>query len=185
MNCDPKIERYGKALTVVRSPTVATYGIIRPNTGKDIQDRSNFFDAFLKYASALVPGEQVLDGTTYYLTAQADNVMKGAAGLYIKALLLKCNASVTISKLSSGSWTTVTSAVKCLITKAALRIPNDEAAYRERVRGSQDINYVYMAATQELYGGYSIADGTKTLKVLDSISPYLGSGIVEAQAILE
>jgi hypothetical protein len=185
MNVSGMLTKYGQSLTVQRSPAVSTTGYLKGVESSDVQTRNNLMDFFVVADSNVVSGEVISDGTDYYLVVDANPVIKGDETLLIKGMVMKCNASVTIKKLTGGAWATVKSAVKCLITKSKLNLPDDEAGYRNKARGNQQINYVYMSASEELQGIHYIEDGSRTLKVLNDISPYIAGGVVEAQAILE
>lgn len=185
MNCDALIEKYGRSLSILRTATVSTHGYLSDNTSMDVQSRAMFADLVVKYGSGLLAGEVIQDGSDYYLVAYVTDVGQRTGDGYKKALLLKCNATVTIQKLSSGAFVNVATGVHCVISKTMMSLPNDESRYRDRARGSQRINYVYLSSDEDLEGGYYIIDGSRTLKALDDISPYLTGGIIEAQAILE
>jgi hypothetical protein len=180
LNCNSLIERYGKSLNILRTATVQTKGYIRAHDTNDSQA-----DLIARYDSALVAGEAIQDGSDYYLTAQVSNVGKGSSNGYKKGILLICNASVTTQALVSGAYATVASAVHCLITKQRMTMPSDEALYREGPRSNEQVNYVYLSSAVVIGDGYYLLDGTRKLKILGEVSPYVWPGILEAQAILE
>ncbi len=184
---DDLIRQYGKLLTINRTPSVTAYVYLKPGSGDNPQRRYNFTEALAQSGKTIVAGEVLQDGTTYYLVANAEVLAEGSTERARKLLLLTCNGSVTVKKpnAAGSGWTTVASNVRCLITKARLDIPNDEVAYGERNRSNQPIIYVYMAASVGLTASCIIVDGTRNLKILDDVMPYLAGGIVEAQAVLD
>jgi hypothetical protein len=187
MSCERLIRKYGVALTIQRTPTVTIYGNIKGASSNDIQ--SGYFAELIATVPTvlLADGEVIYDGSAYYLVVNVTKGTKNGVTQYLKSRLLLCNASVTIKKVATGagSFSTVSSGVKCLITKGGGVLQDDEIAYRERMRGDQSINYVYMAASAGLLPAHYITDGSRTLKVLNDISPYMAGGIIEAQAIVE
>ncbi len=185
MNPNALIQKYGQALTIKRLVDVTTRGYIKSTKLNDVQARFNFSDLIARADSTIVAGDVLYDGTTYYLVAQVGPAAKGGVTQYLAGLLLTCNASVTIQKVAAGAFTTVKANVRCLITKSRLATPDDETGYRDRTRGNQAVNYIYMAASEGLLPSHFIVDGSRSLKVLNEISPYMAGGIVEAQAVIE
>jgi len=188
MSCERLIRKYGVPLTIQRTPTTTIYGNIKGSTSNNVEDRYNFSELIGTLCTPLLTdGEVIYDsyGLRYFLAVDIIQGMKNGVTQYVKALLLRCNSTVTIQKLVNGVLTTVTANVHCLITKSRFRLPEDESMYRERAGGIQQMNFIYMAASAGLLPIHYINDGTRSLKVLDNISPYTAGGIIEAQAVLE
>jgi hypothetical protein len=184
MSYESMMKKYGIALTIERTVPYSTFGVIEYIKRINIQDRFNLSQITILPESNLQAGEIIFDGTYYYLSADIRLVRVGTKTLAIKGILLTCNASVQISNYVSGTLTKVVDGVKCLITKSSIGTSNDVAQI-ESGAGQQEVNYVYMAASVGLDSSHYLTDGSRLLKVMDGISPYMAAGIVEARATLE
>lgn len=184
MNFDSVIKQYGSTLTIKGTTDVDTFGLISATKLNDVQNRHNIYDLITLSDSAIESGDVIYDGSRYFIVVTTEDHPYMGSIAYRSRMLLLCNASLTIQRYVDNILTTIKTSIHCMITKSRLSALDDDRLIRDSLTGKQEINYIYLSAGEDLQGNDFIVDGTRTLKILNDISPYVTQGILEAQATL-
>uniref|UniRef100_A0A6H1Z8U1 Uncharacterized protein n=1 Tax=viral metagenome TaxID=1070528 RepID=A0A6H1Z8U1_9ZZZZ len=177
------IRRLGKSYTKVGSAMNTTfYGIIQGTKTSDIQNRHNIFEVIPDLT--LDKGDIIRDGSRYYLVVTAEDHVYQGGTEYSSNMLLFCNVNAIIKRYVNSVLTTIKSDVRCVVSKSRLVTADDDRLYQDRFySGIEPINFAYMSADEPIQKDDIIIDGSRTLRVLNDISPYIISDVVELQVI--
>lgn len=166
-------------------PSGTAFKALRSYPGGATRAETRTFHSTLRVpgAASVTSGALLYDGETaeYLLVTAATGMRYGSTVQHSELTLLKCNAAITLKRLSSGTWSTVASSVRCAIMNQPMTDPSDKGQIVPNYRGTSIVAWGHFQTSAAVQQGDQIVDGSRIYLVSHDLNPNLMSGITIAR----
>lgn len=175
--------RYGSSFTP--QPSGTEFKALRSYPGGATRAETRSFQSILRVpgAASVSSGALLYDGEAgdYLLITAATSMRYGSIVQHSELTALKCNAAITLKRLSAGSWSTVASSVRCAILNQPMTDPSDKSQIVPTYRGTTPVAWGHFQTSVGIQQGDQVVDGSRVYLVSHDLNPTLMAGIMIAR----
>lgn len=175
--------RHGSDFTP--QPSGAVFKALRSYPGGTTRAETRTFQSTLRVpgAATVSSGALLYDGEAgeYLLVTAATSMRYGAVVQHSELTALKCNAAITLKRLSAGTWSTVASGVRCAILNQPMTDPSDKSQIVPNYRGASIVAWGHFQTSAGVQQGDQVVDGSRVYLVTHDLNPNLMSGVTIAR----
>jgi hypothetical protein len=121
------------------------------------------------------------EAAEYLLVTAVSGMRYGSAVQHSELTALKCNAAITLKRLSAGSWSTVASSVRCAILNQPMTDLSDKSQIVPNYRGTNIVAWGHFQTSAGIQQGDQVVDGGRVYLVSHDLNSNLMAGITIAR----
>lgn len=177
------VGRKGTSFTI--QPAGASFLGLQSFPGGSVRAETRSFLSTLRVpgASKVASGGLLLEPESgdYFLVSAVTTMRVAGVAQFSEVTLLKTNASVTLKRISAGTWGTVASAVRCAILNQPMTDPSDKGMVVQGYRGTSVVAWGHFQVSAGLTQGDQVIDGSRVYLVSHDINLSLMVGLAIAR----